>query len=73
MMEVKKKKGVLFNAVDKNQPHFTIYPMSLVKGEEIRSMSCGSIFAEICQVAGCLTCAWSGNEVLETNSIVGVT
>lgn len=44
----KKKKGALFNAGDKNQPHFTKYPMSLVKGEEIRSMTCGSICAEIC-------------------------
>lgn len=41
-------KGALFNAVDKNQPHFTIYLMSLVKREEMRSMTCGSIFAEIC-------------------------
>lgn len=50
MIEVKKKKkkGALFNAGDKNQPHFTKYPMSLVKGEEIRSMTCGSICAEVC-------------------------
>lgn len=46
MIEV--TKGALFNAADKNPPHFTIYPMSLVKGEEIRSMTCSSIFAEIC-------------------------
>lgn len=46
MIEV--TKGALFNTVDKNQPHFIIYLMSLVKGEEMRSMTCGSIFAEIC-------------------------
>lgn len=38
--------GALFNVVNKNLPHFTIYLMSLVKGEEIRGMTC-SIFAEI--------------------------
>ena len=50
-----------------------IYLMSLVKGEEIRSMTGGRIFAEICLVAECLVCDRSGNEVLKTNSIAGVT
>ena len=43
-----KKSFFFFNVGDKNQLHFIIYLMSLVKGEEIRSMTSGRIFAEIC-------------------------
>lgn len=39
MMEI--TKGALFSTVDKNQPHFTISPMPLVKEKEIRSMTSG--------------------------------
>lgn len=68
MMEI--TKGALFSTVDKNQPHFTISPMPLVKGEEIRSMTSGVSLQKSIQVAESLICAISGNEVLETNSIV---
>lgn len=44
----KKTSFFFFNVRDKNQLHFTIYLMFLVKGEEIRSMTSGRIFAEIC-------------------------
>lgn len=68
MIEV--PKDALFNAMDKNQSHFTTYLMFLVKQKEVQNMALS--LEESIQVEGHLISVSSGIKVLEAHAIFGV-